>query len=223
MNRQFPRRLDRQTLIGGAFWLLSLEFLAGQVIAASAWKGTQYSVVNDAISDLGVTVCGTVNIGGVPGYYCSPLHDVMNASFVFTGACIVLGVYLIRSAWPWSRKMRYGFTLLTLAGIGKAIAGLNPANVNFTLHSLGSLGIPVGDFGLILVGLAFLGKARRLGAFSLTLGVAGALGFAYFLVGKSAPWVVGASRQLSNHHWCAAPGLCFVLWSRRSAPTRFNE
>jgi hypothetical protein len=105
-------RLSRETLLGGVFRVLSMEFLVGQVIAQSAWKGSQYSVINDAISDLGVTVCGTVSIGGVPGYYCSPLHDVMNASFVLTGAFIVLGAYFTRAAWPWSRSMRSGFDAL---------------------------------------------------------------------------------------------------------------
>src|SRR5580704_160043 len=97
---RFPLRLNRETMLGGALWILTIVFLVGQVIAASAWKGPPaYSVLNDAISDLGVTACGTVSIAGTPGYYCSPLHDVMNASFVLTGVFITLGVYFTRAAW----------------------------------------------------------------------------------------------------------------------------
>jgi hypothetical membrane protein len=211
--------LSRGTLLGGVFWVLSSEFLVGQVIAQSAWRGSQYSVINDAISDLGVTVCGTVSIGGVPGYYCSPLHDVMNASFVLTGAFILLGVYLTRAAWPWSRSMRSGFALVALAGVGKAVAGLNPANVDFTLHSLGSLGIPVGDIGLVLIGFAFRRKARWVAATSLVLGVVGLFGFVYFLVGNSAPGLWERVGSYPIIVWCVVMGLYFVRRSRASRPS----
>ena len=220
----FPKRVDRETLVGGVCWILSTVFIFGGVVAASAWKGPpSYSVLNDAISDLGVTACGTVSIGGVPGYYCSPLHDVMNASFVTTGACIVVGVYFTRVAWPWSGRMRYGFALLVLAGVGKVVSGLNPANVNFTLHSLGGLGIPIGDIGLVLVGLASLRESRRLGAFSLILGVAGLLGFAYFLVGNSDSGLWERVGSYPIIVWCAALGICFVVWSRRGLGGAFRR
>jgi hypothetical membrane protein len=210
----FPVRVDRATLIGGVSWMLSVVFLVGQVIAQSAWRGTQYSVLNDAISDLGVTVCGTVSLGGVPGYYCSPLHDVMNASFILTGAFIALGAYLTRPAWPWNKKMLAGMVLIALAGVGKAVAGLNPANVDFTLHSIGSLGIPVGDIGLVLIGLGFRKRVRWVAALSLAMGVVGFLGFIYFLVGNSLPGLWERVGSYPIIFWCMAMGFLFLF--RRS-------
>jgi hypothetical membrane protein len=213
----FPVRLDRVALIGGLVWILSVVFLLGQVIAQSAWRGTQYSVLNDAISDLGVTVCGTVSIGGVPGYYCSPLHDVMNASFILTGAFIALGAYLTRAAWPWNKKMRAGMVLIALAGLGKAVAGLNPANVDFTLHTIGSLGIPVGDIGLVLIGLGFRKRIRWVAALSLAMGVVGFLGFIYFLVGNSLPGLWERVGSYPIIFWCMAMGSLFLFrWSGRT-------
>jgi hypothetical membrane protein len=216
LGSRFPRRLPREALVGGLCWVLTLVFIAGQLVAQSAWKGPPgYSVINDAISDLGVTACGTVSIGGVPGYYCSPLHDVMNASFVATGAFILLGILLTRSAWPWNRKMRIGFALLGLAGVGKAMAGLNPADVDFTLHFLGSLGIPIGDVGLILVGLAFRGRVGWLAAISLLLGASGLLGFGYFIVGNSDPGLWERVGSYPVIVWCTVVGMFLVGRSRR--------
>ncbi len=54
--------------------------------------------------------------------------------------------------------MGYGLSLLAVAGVGKAVAGLNPAEVNFTLRTPVRVGIPIGDVGLALVGLAFRKK-----------------------------------------------------------------
>jgi hypothetical membrane protein len=212
---QFPLRLSRETLVGSVFWILSLEFFVGQAIAQLGWKGPpSYSLINDAISDLGVTTCGTVDIAGVPEYYCSKLYVVMNTSFVLTGAFILLGVYFTCAAWPWSRKFRAGIILVALAGIGKMAAGLNPPNVDFTLHSLGSLGIPIGDIGLILIGLVFRKKLRWLGYFSLLLGVAGFFGFLYFLLGntQSGFWERVGSYPIIL--WCTLLGVYFIRRSQ---------
>ena len=216
-SARFPLRLSRETMLGGALWILTIVFLVGQVIAQSAWKGPPaYSVLNDAISDLGVTACGTVSIAGIPGYYCSPLHDVMNASFVLTGVFIALGVYFTRAAWPRDGKVRAGLALLALAGIGKVVSGLNPANVNFTLHSLGALGIPIGDVGLVLVGLGFRGKVSWIAALDVPPGAAGFLGFVYFLVGNS---LSGLWERVGSYPiivWCVVMGYCFLRWSREA-------
>jgi hypothetical membrane protein len=71
----------KELLLGGLFWILSLEFFVGQAIAQLAWSGSPYSLVNNVISDLGITVCKTVK----GDYMCSPLNAVMNASFIITG------------------------------------------------------------------------------------------------------------------------------------------
>src|ERR1700722_15375583 len=81
-----PGQVPAWRLMSGAIcWIATLEFFAAQAIAQSAWKGSGYSLADNAISDLGVTACGRITIAGQSGYYCSPLHSVMNASFVATG------------------------------------------------------------------------------------------------------------------------------------------
>ncbi len=160
-EQQFPIRITKGTVLGAVFWILTLEFFVGEAIAQLGWKGPpNYSLVNNAISDLGVTVCGTVKIGGVAGYYCSPLHNVMNASLLLSGVFILLGVYFTRSAFPWNGSMRTGAVLLAIAGIGKITVGLNPANMNFTLHFLGALGIPLAGIGIIFHGTRIPWKSK---------------------------------------------------------------
>lgn len=112
---------------GGICWIATLEFSAAQAVAQAFWKNSDYSLANNAISDLGVTACGRITIAGQPGYYCSPLRTLMNASFAATGILMLLGLYLTMPIWLVGRLARWGIALFTLAGIGKIIVGLAPA------------------------------------------------------------------------------------------------
>lgn len=115
-------RSRRAVTIGAVFWILTLEFFAGQAVAQAAWH-TPYSLLTNSISDLGNTACGTwppssVNLkslGLSAQYICSPRHTVMNASFIAAGALILLGLYLTRSQWPRRRLAAWGILLLGLA------------------------------------------------------------------------------------------------------------
>jgi hypothetical membrane protein len=145
----FPAQPNRQIVLGGLCWILSIEFFVGQAIAQAAWTGSQvYSMINDPISDLGVTSCGPWPPSGVGSrlaerlgtsytYLCSPLHNVMNATLIATGALILLGLILTRSAWPKRRLTSWGFAFLAMGGVGKIIVGYAPENVNLIVHALG--------------------------------------------------------------------------------------
>ena len=176
-------------------------------------------MISDAISDLGVTTCGTVRIGGVPGYYCSPLHDAMNASFILAGVFILLGVYLTRSAFPWNRSLKAGMALLSLAGIGKIIVGLNPANVNFTLHFLGALGIPLSGIGMIFVGRGLQAvDVKWLAGASQILGLIGFIGFVAFLL-TSKFGIGGLTERIADYPvflWLITLGFLIVFATRNS-------
>lgn len=210
----FPVRITRETILGSACWILTLEFFAGEAAAQLAWKGPPgYNPLSDAISDLGVTVCGTMKIGGVPGYYCSPLHDVMNASFVLAGVLILLGLYFTRSAFPLEDgSMKVGGTLLAIAGIGKITVGLNPANLNLTLHFLGALGIPLAGLGMIFMGRSVRKGAGWLGSLGLTLGVIGFVAFILFLL-TSQTAIGGLMERIADYPvfvWMVALGCVFI-------------
>lgn len=173
-----------QLVLGGVFWISTLVYFVGQAIAQAAWK-TPYSVLDNPISDLGMTTCGTwpppgvgtqiaARLGTGHGYLCSPLHDVMNVSFILTGALLLLGLSVTRTVWPRRRLATWGLAFLALAGLGKIVVGLAPENV-LILHAIGGLGIPCGNLGLGLVGLSIWGERRWVGVFSVLLGGVGLL------------------------------------------------
>lgn len=211
-------------LMSGAIcWIATLEFFAAQAIAQSAWKGSGYSLADNAISDLGVTACGRITIAGQSGYYCSPLHSVMNASFVATGILMLLGLYLTLPAWHGGHQARWGIALFTLAGIGKIIVGLAPANVNYGLHSLGGLGIIFANVGIILLGsTASAASDRWILRLSASLGILGLIGEIFFFAHRALGGA-GAAERTADYPafaWMIVLGVCCARWSGHSgAPT----
>jgi len=71
--RRFPFALDARVLLAACCWALSLGFFVVEAVVQSAWI-TPYSMVDNYISDLGATGCGTVTVGSYRAYVCSPLH-----------------------------------------------------------------------------------------------------------------------------------------------------
>jgi hypothetical protein len=176
-------------------------------------------MISNEVSDLGVTVCGTVKIGGLPAYYCSPLYLAENAGFVITGVAIFLGVCLTRDIWPRSKSTDAGLVLLALAGAGKVAAGLSPANVDLTIHLLDILGIVLGNVGMIMVGRALRVEARRVARFTEALGVIGLVGFLGFLVGSHSG-IGGLLERIGGYPlivWAAVIGITLV--ARRTVTT----
>jgi len=179
-------------------------------------------MIINAVSDLGVTVCGTVNIGGVSGYYCSPLYLAEDAGFVITGVAIFLGVCLTRDIWPRSKSSNAGLVLLALAGLGKVAAGLSPANVDLTIHLLDIPGIVLGNIGMIMVGIALGVEAKRVARFTEALGVIGLIGSLGFLVGSHSG-IAGLLERLGGYPliiWAAVVGITLVARRRTYSPER---
>lgn len=165
-----PPRLS--LLVGGAFWMLTLLYFVGQLVAQTAWR-KPYSLIDNRVSDLGNTECGRTL---ADTYICSPLHAVMNATFVLTGVLILIGLFLTRTVWPRRRLTTWGLVLLGLAGAGTMLVGLSPENVNVLFHLIGALNIPAGNAAMILLGLAVWRGRTKLAWFSVLSGVIGFLG-----------------------------------------------
>lgn len=72
----------------------------------------------------------------------------------------------------------WGPAFLCLVTVGTVIAGLFPVNANPTPHVVGAiLGMLGGQVALILLGIAVWRSRRRVGFFSLVLGIVGLFGF----------------------------------------------
>src|ERR1700737_1918360 len=93
-------RSDWRTRLGAVCWLLTGEYFVARPIVAAAWP-RPYSYLHNYISDLGNTACGPFAYSQTTSVYvCSPLHPLMNASFVVVGLLTVAGAVLTWRAWP---------------------------------------------------------------------------------------------------------------------------
>src|SRR5262245_13061902 len=195
-------------LIGAISLVLPVAYFIGQVIAQLASRAP-YSVREQTISELGVTTSGSFTnpITKVSHYIDSPLHTVMNASFVLFGVGVLLGVWLtIRPMWPGRRLKTAGLVLVGLCGPALVLAGFAPGDVRPNLHYIaGGCQFPAQNIGLILLGLAAIGTKPSLGWFTLLCGVVGMVG----LVFQVTPPYVG----LGYGGWQRVAGYPFAIWN----------
>jgi hypothetical membrane protein len=155
-------------------------------------------LATNLISDLGVTACGPYSAASHADV-CSPLHGLMNGTFIAVGSLHTIGAIATRCAWPGSRLTSFGLGLIALAGTGLTLAGLAPENVAPGLHTLGALyGIVALNVGMTLLGLALQRAARRLGALMLVAGIAGLVGTVLFL-SSAAGVPAGAAERIADY------------------------
>jgi hypothetical membrane protein len=188
--------------LGAVCWLLApIQYLVLQIIAAAAWT-RPYSWFDNYISDLGNTACGPFSATPTaPSYVCSPLHAVMNSSFVIAGVLTVLGAILLWRGRYWVRRtlVAVGLCLMIGNGLGKLAVGLAPENENIALHALGALNIPIGSIAIVLLGLAMLKTTRVIGIFSLVVGVLGFVSFVLFVGGHYLGLGIGGMERLAEY------------------------
>jgi hypothetical membrane protein len=176
---RFPATVGKQVVFGAACWTLSVAFFVSQPIVQAATT-RPYSISGNLISDLGITACGPFANGGYHVDVCSPLHSVMNVTFVAVGLLQAVGAIATLRAWPMPRAAP-GLILLVLAGAALAIAGLAPENVNLSLHTTAAgFGIDFLNAAVIVLGVALLGPAPVLGVITLLVGIFGVVGTIIF-------------------------------------------
>ncbi|MFI7523737.1 DUF998 domain-containing protein [Micromonospora globbae] len=181
--------LSRPARVGALCWLAAAPlFLVANVVTGLGWRQPSYSWVAHNISDLGNVECGIWD-STRPRYVCSPWHPLMNATFLVTALLLVAGLVLAWRALGRGVVVRVAQSMLLLAGVGYALAGAYPADVDENRHFLAALLIMgVGNIGLPLAGLAprttVLGRLRILTlAAGLTALVGSVLFFAQQEVG----------------------------------------
>lgn len=185
-----PRRPARWEVIGACAWTLSIAFFIVQAIAQAA-SSRPFSLKTNLISDLGNTQCG-VEI-------CSPLHGLVNATFIAVGLVHWFGATTRWSAWPGTIRVRAGLVSLSLAGWGLAYAGVFPENVAPVPHGFGALlGLVSLNVGMELLGSGLRSEPRILRGALLVSGAIGLLGLGFFLAGQA--WVPpGISERIADY------------------------
>ncbi|MCO4239086.1 DUF998 domain-containing protein [Pseudarthrobacter sp. MDT3-28] len=169
----------------GAWSVLSvLQYFVAEAAVIGAWGGPQpYDRRTGYISDLGALHCGIYDGRDV----CSPLHWLMNASFVVQGLGMLLGALLLGSGLlcvaaragarvqpgrrkPWQAAVAVR-VLTGAAGAGTMIVGLVPEDVGSGWHFVGALMyFLAGALALLLLGVLWL-RQTPLGWFVLVCGL----------------------------------------------------
>ncbi|MCF3138985.1 hypothetical protein LRQ04_06920 [Paenarthrobacter sp. AR 02] len=166
--------------IGGWAQLSVVQYFVAEAAVIQAWAGPEpYSRATGYISDLGAVSCGVYADRAV----CSPLHLLMNASFVVQGLGLILGALFLTAGLlyvaarpgmparrfrdapntpapvrvltvPWLLSVAVR-VLTGVAGVGTVVVGLVPEDLGSPWHFAGALMFFIGG-GFTLLLLAVL-------------------------------------------------------------------
>jgi hypothetical membrane protein len=202
-----PQRLNRSRF-GAALWLCCFQFFVAEQIARLAWTG-HYSMVRGYISDLGAVHC-TAQI-------CSPLHRVMNGSFVLQGLLIFFGTLLLRPTFARGWLNAIALWLLAFSGVGVFLVGLAPEDTNLQLHLSGAIVNFVGSgLAMTFLGLAMLRRERDAhGWITLAAGVVGLLATTMLAFRGSPVWAEWGWGAGCVERFAAYPQPLWLTWTGR--------
>jgi hypothetical membrane protein len=148
--------------LGAGWWALCFQFFVAEQIARLRWPG-HYSMSMNWISDLGAAH--------------SPLHWVMNGSFVVQGVLISVGAILMRRLFPAKGSYRVALLLFLVSGVGVLVVGLVPEDSDAQVHRLAALAhLLAGNLAMILMGVAMVAGTARVrfrGVITLLAGLLG--------------------------------------------------
>jgi hypothetical membrane protein len=194
-----PDTPSRAAWLGAIAFLLRPTYIATEYVTAAATTGG-YSFVSDSVSRLG-------EIGCSEGY-CSPRHEVMNASFMGYGVLLAGGALLLaRPLGPWVTG------LLVVSGASSYATGLAPLDQGAALHTLAAAPLFVAQpVALLVLGHRLKDVRPRLAKGLFVTGVvtaAAAIGFVVSGDGQAA----GALERLAL--WPVLLGLAAFAWGQR--------
>lgn len=170
VDRRHPR-------LGPYLWIWNIHYFFVQMIVFKYWRGSQFSWLANPISDLGNTACGPY----ADRLVCSPLHSVMNLSFIVLGLATALGSILIYQKFQRSTVTKLGFGLLVISGLATMLVGIFPENTISAIHGYSAFTtFVVGNLALILLGVA-LPLVRWLKIYTIASGVVALTALALFV------------------------------------------
>lgn len=217
-----------KTKLGAILWTLCLQYFVAEAVAIHGWTGP-YNFSRNYISDLGAVRCG-VRVRGLTDMtekLCSPLHTVMNASFLLQGVLIVCGTALVRRLFPRGKLWTIALALLGASGVGVFIVGLAPEDLMPRLHVLGAIeNFICCNAGMTAMGIAMLGwqrAARRMGLITFGAGIIGLLGIGFLATRVYLGLGVGGIERVAAYPfplWVAGMG---VLLLRRNGLLNRDE
>lgn len=211
----------RRFVVGTVAWILGAHYFAVEALVQRAWVEPPYSLRYNTISDLGATLCGPLPI--LNTVVCSPLHALMNLSFVLTGVLTMLGAFLLRPYFPRNRAVTLSLLVIGAAALGSIVVGLFPENEHPIPHFVGALTLLVlGNAGLLALGatLYFTSRRKRYAALTIALGGVGLAGFLLLPLGFL-PFVgIGFMERVAAYPltvWIVASGVLFLRGLKKAS------
>jgi hypothetical membrane protein len=166
-------------MAGPVLYVASIQYFLAQVLVAAQWS-RPYSISRNTISDLGNTACGPYGSRLV----CSPLHGVMNASFITLGATMAVGSILILRELHRGRGAAAGLAAMTISGLGVIMVGAFPENSVPAWHGTGAgVTFVLGNIGIIVAGRT-LGLPGPLRIYSYLSGIIALTALGCFVSGQ---------------------------------------
>ncbi|WP_080873738.1 DUF998 domain-containing protein [Oceanobacillus timonensis] len=157
------RKPNRHSIrIGLISWIVlsAYFFIEAMVIRAAT---APYSFLDQPMSDLGVTSCGTDTYVLATYAICSPYHWLMNWTFFLTGMAILIGAVFLYPLWPKTLSAILASVFIGIFGASYSISGIVPADIHFNWHTLTALpGMVVQVPAMILISIAIYQKMPRL-------------------------------------------------------------
>ena len=167
---------------GAALWLVRPAYVGVELVVAAATTG-DYRLADDTVSDLGAAGCSAAS--------CSPLHELMNGTFVAVGLLLALGAVLLAA-----RLGPVVTALLVVAGLSTVATGLAPVDADSTLHALAATPLFVCQpLALLLLARELRPAHVRLAGTLLVTGVVTGVAAVGFIVRDGAG--VGALERLA--------------------------
>ena len=140
----------RHPRLGPSLYASAIQYFVIQILVGKRFS-PHYSLTRNAISDLGNSSCGIFNNRQI----CSPLHTLMNLSFLTLGITMITGSLLLCQSFKKSRNVIIGFTLFAIGGAGTALVGIFPENTVSALHGIGAaLPFLIGNVGVVILGFS---------------------------------------------------------------------
>lgn len=204
-------------LIGLISWIaLSAYFMIEAIVIRATTA--PYSFLNQPMSDLGVTACGTDTYVLASYTICSPYHWLMNWTFFLTGLFILIGAVLLYPLWPKVRSIKIASIFIGVFGVSYGISGIVPADINFYWHTITALpGMVVQIPAMILISIAIYQKMPRIFWWTIICTIVNAAALLSLLLQSVFTWLPGGLLQrilyASVYIWLT--GTAIGLWSRR--------
>ena len=173
--------MNRKNL-GAFLWFFSIQYFIVEAIVQYGWNVLQkvapvYSMRFNYISDLGASACVYFPKDSSM-FVCSPLHVLMNASFILNGVLAIVGSFLLQDYFKNKYKegstfIQIGLNLILIGSIGNISVGFFPENTILLIHELSAVLLFVlTNIGLICVGtgMAHSGYTKKMSLYTIGSG-----------------------------------------------------